>query len=336
MLEKPNLPDEVIIACLRTSYKLPATGVEFLPIGNDSNAWVYRVRAENGESYFLKARKGAVNQASLVIPRYLKDRGIEQVIAPIPTDTGQLWQPLRDFALILYPFTEGRPVMGIGMSDAHWVEFGCVLKKIHATPLSPELSGLMRKETLSPKWRDYVREITAQLSQGQEFENPYAKEFALLWQENAGRISALVEQTDALARQVQAQKREFVLCHADIHMANILLDQDDKIFIVDWDEVVFAPKERDLMYMTITAGPVAIGAKAQELFFQGYGDTEIDERMLAYYRHEWVVQDIGEFAKDVLGRDDSSDETKQDSLQWLRRMLQPSGVVDAVDIGHSI
>ena len=333
MLEKPNLPDEAIIACLRTAYTLSIAGIEFLPIGNDSNAWVYRAHAENGESYFLKVRKGAVNQASLVVPRYLKDRGIEQVIAPIPTSTGQLGQPLQDFALILYPFIEGRAVIEVGMSGAHWVELGSVLKRIHASPLSPELAELMRKETFSPKWRESVREITARLGKAQEFENPFAKELALLWKENAEKIIGLVDRTDALSHQLQAQSTEFVLCHADIHTANILLDQNDRSFIVDWDETVLAPKERDLMYMTIATGAIAVGAEARKLFFQAYGDREIDQLMLAYYRHEWVVQDIAEFAKDVLGRDDFGDKTKQDSLHWLVRILQPDSLVGAIDTG---
>jgi len=46
MLEKPNLQDEKIIACLRNGYGVPAARIDFLPIGNDSNAWVYRVRMD--------------------------------------------------------------------------------------------------------------------------------------------------------------------------------------------------------------------------------------------------------------------------------------------------
>ena len=40
MLEKPNLPDETLSACLSERYGLAVTSLEFLPLGNDSNSWV--------------------------------------------------------------------------------------------------------------------------------------------------------------------------------------------------------------------------------------------------------------------------------------------------------
>ena len=79
MLEKPDLADDTLVAHVRDRYGLSPTGVEFLPIGNDSSAWVYRVEA-GVEAYFLKVKQGAISPASLLIPRYLKDRGLEQIV----------------------------------------------------------------------------------------------------------------------------------------------------------------------------------------------------------------------------------------------------------------
>src|SRR5690606_12166568 len=107
MLEKPRLQDQDIITCLRAGYGLPVAGVEFLPIGNDATAWVYRVWCEDRRSYFLKIKRAAVEEASLLIARHLKDSGIKQVVAPLAATNGKLWLPLDSFALILYPFIEG-------------------------------------------------------------------------------------------------------------------------------------------------------------------------------------------------------------------------------------
>ena len=42
---------------------------------------------------------------------------------------------------------------------------------------------------------------------------------------------------------------DFIVCHFDIHAGNILIDDDGSLYIVDWDDPILAPKERDLMYI---------------------------------------------------------------------------------------
>ena len=48
MLEKPDLPDEKIIACLQAEYGLRVATIAFLPLGADLNTAVYRVVADDG------------------------------------------------------------------------------------------------------------------------------------------------------------------------------------------------------------------------------------------------------------------------------------------------
>ncbi len=40
-----------------------------------------------------------------------------------------------------------------------------------------------------------------------------------------------------------------MLCHSDIHGGNVLIAENDALYIVDWDEPIMAPKERDLMFI---------------------------------------------------------------------------------------
>ena len=108
MLEKPDLPDDKIIACLQADYGLHVATIAFLPLGADLNTAVYRVTADDGTSYFLKLRSGVFDETSVALPKFLSDQGIAQVIAPLATSTGQLWANLDAFKVILYPFIEGR------------------------------------------------------------------------------------------------------------------------------------------------------------------------------------------------------------------------------------
>ena len=162
MIEKPNITDERIISTLRENFSIPIVGLEFLPLGLDSSAWAYRVNAE-GVSYFLKLRKEIPNPAGILIPRFLKKQGIKQVMAPLSTKDGDVRATADDFFFILYPFITGERVMDVGMTDAHWIEFGSALKRLHTVQLTPELLHQIKRETFIPKQLEFAEEIHTQV-----------------------------------------------------------------------------------------------------------------------------------------------------------------------------
>lgn len=326
MIERPDISDERIITALQENYSIPVVGIEFLPLGLDSSAWAYRVEAENGV-YFLKLRKEIPNPAGILIPRFLKEQGIGQVMAPLSTQNGGAWASADGFFFILYPFITGERVMDVGMSDAHWVEFGSVLKRLHATKPTPGLLGQVKRETFIPKQLEFAKELHKQVKT-REYDDSFQKELAEFWLDNYRTISTILERTKTLAKKMQETELEFVLCHADIHAANLLLTDDDKIFIVDWDETMLAPKERDLLFIIESIFNDTSDGRWEQLFFEGYAETEVDPLALAYYRYDWCVEDIGEFAKDVFGRENTGAETKAKSIWWFKNLFAQGNSVE--------
>jgi spectinomycin phosphotransferase len=73
--------------------------------------------------------------------------------------------------------------------------------------------------------------------------------------------------------------------------------------------------------MFVVGGVVAAAVenKEEELFFRGYGKVDIDPVALAYYRYEWVVQDIGDYGERVFLMKDTGEETKKDAVQGFVR-----------------
>jgi spectinomycin phosphotransferase len=119
MLEPPPLSPEKISSSLQSSYEINVSKLEFLPIGNDSNSWVYKVHSDK-ESYFLKAKRLPLHEPSLTIPHYLEEQGLKQVVAPLPTKARDLYKTLDDFALILYLFIDSDSGMKLGLTDKQW------------------------------------------------------------------------------------------------------------------------------------------------------------------------------------------------------------------------
>jgi spectinomycin phosphotransferase len=152
--------------------------------------------------------------------------------------------------------------MEIGMTDSHWTEFGSALKRIHAVELPADVSQHVRRETFIPPWSKITRELIEQINT-QSYDERYQKQLALFWRKNNDLIRTIIERAETIGKRLQQMDLKFVLCHADIHTANILLTQDQQMLIVDWDDTLFAPRERDLMF--VPGGDTKNG----QLFFTG-------------------------------------------------------------------
>jgi spectinomycin phosphotransferase len=328
MREPPvDLPDETLRTALAARYGLAVAELTFLPLGHDSSAWVYRVRTADGTPYFLKARRRVTNPSSLLVPRYLHDQGVGQVIAPLPTMTQTLWTEAEGYALIVYPFVAGTTGMDHGMAPRQWIDYGAILRQIHATPIAPDLAPIMRRESFVPAEAETVQQLDGHLG-GRTFADPSAQALATFWHERRDDIHTLVERAEDLGRRLARTAPAFVLCHADIHTANVLLDAGGQVWIVDWDETLLAPKERDLMF--VMGGGISralVGPREEELFFQGYGATTVDPLALAYYRYAWAVSDIGAYGAEVVFRPDLGPVTRRAGVDLFMSLFKPGNIV---------
>ncbi len=326
MIEKPDLSDAAIAAALRDDYGLAVESLAFLQLGNDAYAWVYKVGTQGG-TFFLKVRKGAINQASLSVPRFLNDQGIRQVVAPLPTNEGKLWAAVGVFALIVYPFIEGRMGAQGGLSDAQWQEMGVVMKQIHTLPLSADLRAQLRSETFSSKWAIIARRIQSGIMQT-DYAGESEAATAALWREKQAEIQRILDRAVYLGDVLRGQSLDFALCHADIHTHNVLVDEMGRLFIVDWDETLLAPKERDLMFIGDGLPDHAERDRRLEWFYKGYGKTDVNRVASVYYRYAWVVDEFGSYGEQILLTPDAGAETKKTALQYFRDLFAPGDVVD--------
>ncbi len=325
MLEKPDLPDESLRACLRDHYGLHTNQIAFLPLGNDVNTAVYRVDADDGTPYFLKLRSGTFDETTVTIPRFLHDRGIAQILAPITTNVGHLWTRVDAFAVIVFPFVAGCNGFEAALSDRQWADLGAALRGIHTAVVPPSLSAQIPHERYSPHWRNLVRTFQARVEET-TFTEPVAAQMAAFLRARCDEISRIVARADALGTALHAQSPAHVLCHADIHGANVLIGTDGALSIVDWDTLTFAPRERDLMFVGGGVGGAWNSAQEEAWFYQGYGRTAIDPVALAYYRYERIVQDIAAYGEQLLLTDEGGAD-RAPALRYFLDQFLPNNVV---------
>jgi spectinomycin phosphotransferase len=327
MLEQPDLQDEKIIACLQDAYGLLVVQLAFLPLGADPNTAVYRVVAADEAPYFVKLRRGSFDATAVTLPEFLSDQGIVQIIAPLATKTKQLWAYLDAFKLILYPFVEGHNGFEVALSDRHWGDLGTALKRIHTAVVPPALIRRIQHETYSPQWREIVKTFLERVEHD-TFADPIAAKLAAFLKARRDEILDLVGRAERLAQALQARSPEFVLCHSDIHAGNILIDANGALYIVDWDNPILAPKERDLMFIGGAQGFAGHTAQEEEtLFYRGYGQTQIEPIALAYYRYERIIQDIAVFCEQLFLTNEGGEDREQ-SLRYLTSNFLPNNTIE--------
>jgi spectinomycin phosphotransferase len=327
MLEKPDLEDNRITTCLKDAYGLRVTGLTFLPLGADQNTAVYRITGSDRRHYFLKLRKADFIEASVTIPYFLSQSGMKQVIPPIPTRTGKLWAALNPYKVILYPFIEGHDGYENRLTFEQWVAFGRALKQFHSTDFPAGLTEKVPQENFSTRWRATVKKFY-QRFRHEAFIEPAAAELTGFLKSKETETMDLINRAERYAQVLQEQPSPFILCHADIHGWNLLIDHQAALYMVDWDTLLFAPKERDLMF--IGSGPGDSGYTPQQeeaMFYQGYGQTDVNQIALAYYRYERIIEDLAVYCNQIF-LSDQGGKDRLTAVENVKSNYQPNGTIN--------
>jgi len=326
MIAKQPLSDQRIIECLNIYYDIKVAALTPLLLGADMNASVYKAQANDQRSYFIKLKLGHQHDIGVAILTLLHEEGIQQIVPPLKNTQGQPTQPVDEFTLIVYPFIESQNGFSQILTDDQWFNLGKVLKKVHEFKMPPATQDHIRRETYSSKWRDLVKSLYGHI-EAKPSGDEVAKKLLMFMKERKDEIHRLVDTAEHLSQKIRQQSEEFVLCHADIHGGNVLIGTDGSIYIVDWDDPIMAPKERDLMFIGGGVANVWNNLHEEEFFYKGYGETRINKSMLAYYRHERIVQDIAEYAQALLLTTDGGDARLEMYKQFID-MFERRGVVD--------
>jgi spectinomycin phosphotransferase len=316
MREQPDIAEERLRACLQDQYDLLPVTLEFLPVGHDYNAGVYRAVSEQGTAYLLKVTSRPLYEPRYLVPRYLNDQGITAVVAPLPTTSGALWTMLSEWTVIAYPFIEG-DTSWTGMTYEQWKEVGTIFKQIHQVMLPPAGFESLLKETFdTTEYARWVRDFETQHLHWRQDGSDSWRALRASWAAHQSTIHTTVTSLEKLAEVLKARPLPYVICHADLHPANLLRDSAGRVFVLDWDEVLLAPKERDFIF---------IREPPADAFWQGYSAIEIDWTALTYYLWERVVQEVIACAGDVYFRDDLAEESKEDLVQLFDDTLAEEG-----------
>jgi len=321
---KKLIQEQQIIELLKIYYGIDIKIAHFFPGGADMNAFVYKADTKSN-SYFVKLKYGHYDTINLSIISILHNFGINEIIFPIQTLKGKLFQQVDNFNIIVYPFIHAQNGFNQNLTPKQWKQLGKIIRQIHETSIPDFIWQQLRKENYSNKWREIVRSFYSKIEPIFS-DDKITAEFKVFFKKNIDKIHQLVDCAEMLSKNIQPNYK-YVLCHSDIHAGNVLITNDKDIYIIDWDEPILAPKERDLMFIGGGVGNVWNKLLEVDYFYEGYGETNIDKTILSYYRHERIIEDIAPYGQDLLIRN-KNDLDRLEMFKHFKAMFDQNGVVD--------
>ncbi|HEX8732534.1 MAG TPA: aminoglycoside phosphotransferase family protein, partial [Ktedonobacterales bacterium] len=224
MREPPALPETRLRACLRDAWGIDVASVEFLPLGLDTRAGVYRATAPEGAQWLVKVKSGPLYAPGCRVPAWLSEQGIGEVVAPLATTAGALWASLGEWAVIVYPFIAGDTGWR-SVTDAHWETTGRIFRRIHQVSPPPHGVVSLRSEAFNPSV--YARPIRAyeeRAATSPHLTHPAERALHAIWLERQPTIHTILARMQRLAPVLLRRDLPYVICHADLHPGNLLRD----------------------------------------------------------------------------------------------------------------
>lgn len=311
---------------------------EAVPVegGADREAKLWRVDDVGGRRFAVKWTSGGT-VGGLTLTRALLDAGVGEIVAPLPARSGQLWSERGGRRLIVLPWVDAPGGLEIDLNRDHWVAFGRLLSTVHATPLAA-LPDLPRSDWQHRRLAGAVTTLHQRLDRARDAGGGNAGQddlvTAVLHEEGLLRevVGGLLAGADQLhAAGVWSGHAPGVPCHADPHVGNVLAGEDGSVYLLDWDDAVAGPCEQDLLFM-LEGGVLAfapVTAAQTEAFLTGYGPVELDPHALAYHRSLRALEDLVDFALEVLEPERHPRATREAAFGYLQGNMTTGCLTEA-------
>lgn len=255
------------------------------------------------QKYFLK-----IYDTELVVTKRCTEKLLEQLTVlhilqnkslltdkicyPIKNIFGQYFYAHDNVIGVLFNFIDGS---AIGYENEYSndcvVQLAEIVKTLHQVPIQ-EFYNLCPKEQFN---LDFCNELKFIM------ENELTKlpmHFYHISKEYKDVVIEKIVEVKDLAEKLKQMNLPLVLCHTDIHGGNIMYNSQGKLFLVDWENVILAPKEADLFSFS------------EKTYFHNFSDN-VNKTALLYYTIRRDLEDIWEFLNSVIHEEyDTSEQTQ--------------------------
>ncbi len=289
---------------LATHYNLRVTDIIDAP--RQFVAETFFVNTEN-QTFFCKVIDKPffidVVISSLPALANIQDLGYSKINYPIPTASGDLFVKESGTLIVLFNFIDAPQNY-----DYDNAILGKTIAEIHQ--LTPKITAPINHEQFVFKHADIYREKLDQIST-EDGRDEIAAELQKLMKTNYSTIVSAYKQFQIVAKNCSNTELDNVVTHGDAP-GNVLVKSPNDIYIVDWDDILLAPAERDLWFM-IDKQDFVDGYRRE---ISGFKSSQI---ALDYYLLSRYFNDMVEYWTEILG--DFTEEHRRSNFKQLSKEL---------------
>jgi spectinomycin phosphotransferase len=280
MITEPAIDRKIIQSAIEVNYQIAVTDLTFIEGGEAS--WGYHVQAQHDKHYFFKIHNGITNyqERFKLTYRLYTDSGITNITHPITNKHEAFVIFLNEYPSALFNFINGHTAAEETLDESERFALGSLLGRIHTVKTDFSLN------------EDFIYQNMHRLVNSVEIARSFLKDSssyktqaAELLLEDKKIINNCIQKLHEAGQTLQKRDIDFVICHGEPHKWNTMVDKHGEVFLIDWDDALFAPREKDLRM--VLHDPIAI--KGYEKIVGGY---KLNNDVLHYYDLEWYISSI--------------------------------------------
>ena len=330
MKTEPSLSKQYLKEKINQHYGLNLKILDFLPIGEDS--WCYRGIGEH-EVFIQLIKDKIVGKKTTELQQFLINNEIP-VLIPLMDRSEQSVVDIGNFGLILYPYITGSSLMKSKNTDHQNASLregiGSIVAHLHTLVKGNENRPFnLPKEDFTNFQTEcqliiYPDQCPSSYNQNNDMLVDKLTNFI---QARQSELRNLIEVATRLGSNLRRRELSYVLCHGDIHEDNILLVDSGKKYIIDWDNAILAPKERDLFFFDKNKDYLTG-------YFRNFDEARsisplsVDPYVIDYYVLEWALQEIYDYGNRILFDTKFDQDGRLDAWQQFQILFDTNRDVD--------
>jgi len=237
-MQTVNSQLEIELKDFLKSININIKAITFIPLGEESFGW--KIITEE-QTLFLKycTQERILNTLPKINNLLLSLANSDFIVPPVLLD-GKTELPFKDGYIYAYPFIEGE-VYTI-KNDEFNKELVDNLTNIMGEIHNVDINKLdILRENFDYKFKEQYEKILQDIDNGK-----IVPEVSRLDLEKLERV---ISNFDIKSQYYQQNCPRMVLSHGDITARNILLTKEGNLKLLDWDEAIIGPKEKDINFL---------------------------------------------------------------------------------------